>query len=118
MGRRRGTRNGLGSRSLVSSQGTSVSQASAEWTVDEEEELIRQLMTGYSRDYSSTYFQKLLWPCYTLMVHAAEARYLAILNTRLLQNKLPEHVRERALSLKIYLLEVFGPLEWIESIKK
>jgi hypothetical protein len=55
-------------------------------------------------------------------VPIAEYRYLAILNARLLQNKLPEHVREQALALKPSMLEVSGALdppvslEWIESI--
>ena len=57
-----------------------------------------------------------------LIVPIAEYRYLAILNARLLQNKLPEHVREQALALKPSMLEVSGALdppvslEWIESI--
>ena len=48
---------------------------------------------------------------------AAAERYRNILNTRLLQNKLPEHIRERALYCKPTLLEERGALEWISSIE-
>ena len=40
-----------------------------------------------------------------------------MLNEPLLQEKLPEHVREEALALKPYMLEVHGKFEWIESIE-
>lgn len=46
-----------------------------------------------------------------------EERYLNILNAPLLQNKLPEHIRERALYFKSTLLEEKGALEWISSIE-
>ena len=55
--------------------------------------------------------------CYSLITLAAAERYLNILNTPLLQNKLPEHIRERALYFKPTLLEERGTLEWISSIE-
>ena len=36
----------------------------------------------------------------------AQERYLAILNHRLLQNKLPEHIRNRALFYKETMLRI------------
>lgn len=46
-----------------------------------------------------------------------ERRYLAALNTPLLQNMLPEHIREKALSLKPFLISQFGPAKWICDIE-
>ena len=48
----------------------------------------------------------------------AKDRYLAILNTPLLQNKLPEHIQEQAVLLKPYIQEFKGaPCAWIDSIE-
>ncbi|KAK3175286.1 hypothetical protein OEA41_002533 [Lepraria neglecta] len=100
----RSSRNRIGKPAVQSTQTNSHHRSNTKWTEEEEKELMTQLRIGYNRDQS------------------AEDRYLAILNARLLQNKLPERVREQALSLKPLMLEIYGALnppvslKWIESI--
>ncbi|KAL2044789.1 hypothetical protein N7G274_002564 [Stereocaulon virgatum] len=100
----RSSRNQIVKPALQSTQKSDHHRSHAMWTKEEEKELITQLKVGYKSGQTPEY------------------RYLAILNARPLQNKLPEHVREQALALKPFMLEVYGALnppvslEWIESI--
>lgn len=50
------------------------------------------------------------------MTIIAKDRYLAILNTPSLQNKLPDHIRDRALWYKDDLIQGLGRMDYIESI--
>ena len=52
-----------------------------------------------------------------LTIRIAQERYLAILNTPSLQNKLPEHIRDRALFYRELLIEKLGPKESFMSIE-
>lgn len=47
----------------------------------------------------------------------AHDRYLTILNAPLLQNKLPEHIRDRALYYKPIMMADLGPQDYILSIE-
>ena len=88
------------------------------WSNEEDLALYFQLEKGYAGHVTSTLIRShLLCHCCSLMTLAAAERYLNILNTPLLQNKLPEHIRERALYFKPALLEERGALEWISSIE-
>ncbi len=88
------------------------------WSDAEDLELYFQLEKGYVGGLTSTFMRSdPLCHWYSLINHAAMERYSNILNTRLLQNKLPEHIRERALYFKPTLLEERGALEWISSIE-
>ena len=51
------------------------------------------------------------------MFELAKQRYLATLNTPLLQNKLPEHIRERALYFKDALEIEWGDRDFVHSIE-
>ncbi len=88
------------------------------WSDAEDLELYFQLEKGYVGGLTSTFMRSHpLCHWYSLINHADMERYSNILNTRLLQNKLPEHIRERALYFKPTLLEERGALEWISSIE-
>ena len=88
------------------------------WSDVEDLELYFQLEKGYEGRLTSTFMRSHpLCQCCSLITLVAIERYSNILNTRLLQNKLPEHIRERALYFKPTLLEERGPLEWISSIE-
>ena len=88
------------------------------WSDVEDLELYFQLEKGYVGRLTSTFMRsRPLCQCCSLITLVAIERYSNILNTRLLQNKLPEHIRERALYFKPTLLEERGPLEWISSIE-
>jgi len=54
---------------------------------------------------------------FRLTYFTAQERYLAILNAPLLQNKLPEHIRERALYHKADMLQILGPQDFVLSIE-
>ena len=112
----RASRKPIGSLDLQFSQDNDVPRHSTHWNADEEKELMRQLQFGYARDQSCRCFEHSLYPPSSLTTLIAEVRYLAILNTRLLQNKLPERIREKALELKPFLKEEYGACDWIESI--
>ena len=112
----RASRKPIGSPDLHFSQENDVPRHSTHWNAEEEKELMRQLQLGYARDQSGTSFGHLLYFHASLTTLIAEVRYLAILNTRLLQNKLPERIREKALELKPFLKEEYGACDWIESI--
>ena len=87
------------------------------WSDAEDLALYFQLEKGYAGQLTCTFIQShLLCQCCSLIIFAAAERYLNILNTPLLQNKLPEHIRDRALYFKPTLLEERGALEWISSI--
>lgn len=88
------------------------------WSEAEDLALYFQLQKGYTGGLTSM-FTRCHQSCYcsSLTTVAAEERYLNILNAPLLQNKLPEHIRERALYFKPTLLEEKGALEWITSIE-
>ena len=87
------------------------------WSDAEDLALYFQLEKGYAGHLTCTFIQShLLYQYYSLIIFAATERYLNILNTPLLQNKLPEHIRDRALYFKPTLLEQRGALEWISSI--
>ena len=87
------------------------------WSDAEDLALYFQLEKGYAGHLTCTFIQShLLCQCFSLIIFAAAERYLNILNTPLLQNKLPEHIRDRALYFKPTLLEQRGALEWISSI--
>ena len=88
------------------------------WSDAEDLALYFQLEKGYAGDLTSRLMRShLLCHCCWLTTLAAAERYLNLLNTPLLQNKLPEHIRERALYFKPTLLEERGALEWISSIE-
>ena len=112
----RGSRKPIGSLGLQFSQENDVLRHSTHWNAEEEKELMRQLQFGYEKDQSGRCFERSLYPCSCLTAFIAEVRYLAILNTQLLQNKLPERIREKALELKPFLKEEYGACDWIESI--
>ena len=87
------------------------------WSDAEDLALYFQLEKGYAGHLTCMFIQShLLSQCVSLIIFAAAERYLNILNTPLLQNKLPEHIRDRALYFKPTLLEQRGALEWISSI--
>ena len=88
------------------------------WSTAEDIALYYQLEKGYAGGLTSTFEirHQLSHRC-SLTTLAAEERYSNILNTPLLQNKLPQHIRERALYFKPTLLEERGALEWISSIE-
>ena len=93
-------------------------EAKTTWSDAEDLALYFQLEKGYSGRLTCTFMGTyLLRHCCSLIILAAAERYLNILNTPLLQNKLPEHIRERALYFKPTLLEERGVLEWISSIE-
>ena len=112
----RASRKPIGTLALQFSQENDVTHHSTHWNAEEEKELMRQLQFGYASDQSGRCFKSLLYLPSFLTILIAEVRYLAILNTRLLQNKLPERVREKALELKPFLKEEYGACDWIESI--
>ena len=88
------------------------------WSDAEDLALYFQLEKGYAGHLTCTFIQShLLCQYCSLIRFAAAERYLNILNTPLLQNKLPEHIRDRALYFKPTLLEQRGTLEWISSIE-
>ena len=88
------------------------------WSDAEDLALYFQLEKGYAGHVTCAYTRyHLLRHCCSLTNFTATERYLEILNTDLLQNKLPEHIRERALYFKPFLLEQRGALEWISSIE-
>ena len=88
------------------------------WSTAEDIALYYQLEKGYAGGLTSKIDirHQLSHRC-SLTTLAAEERYSNILNTPLLQNKLPQHIRERALYFKPTLLEERGALEWISSIE-
>ena len=112
----RGSRKPIGSLGLQSSQENDAPRHSTYWNAEEEKELIKQLQLGYARDQSGRCFEQSLYLHASLTMFIAEVRYLTVLNTRLLQNKLPERIREKALELKPFLKEEYGACDWIESI--
>ena len=112
----RASRKPIGTLGLQFSQENDVPHHSTRWNAEEEKELMRQLQFGYARDQSGRCFEPSLCLPSFLTTLIVEVRYLAILNTRLLQNKLPERVREKALELKPFLKEEYGACDWIESI--
>ena len=112
----RGSRKPIGSLGLQSFQENDVPRHSTYWNAEEEKELIKQLQFGYARDQSGRCFEQSLYLHASLTTFIAEVRYLTVLNTRLLQNKLPERIREKALELKPFLKEEYGARDWIESI--
>ena len=112
----RGSRKPIGSLGLQFSQENGVPRHSTHWNAEEEKELMKQLQFGYAKDQSGRCLEHSLYLHSSLTTIIAEIRYLAILNTRLLQNKLPERIREKALELKPFLKEEYGACDWIESI--
>ncbi|MCJ1273145.1 hypothetical protein MMC21_000934 [Puttea exsequens] len=86
-------------KTLSAVQPSASPQVKNKWTEEQSTALMKQLRVGYIPGQS------------------ALDRNLAMLNEPLLQEKLPEHVREEALALKPYMLEVHGKFEWIESIE-
>ena len=88
------------------------------WSDAEDLALYFQLEKGYAGHLTCTFIQSHMLCQYCSLIDFAGAeRYLNILNTPLLQNKLPEHIRDRALYFKPTLLEERGALEWISSIE-
>ncbi len=112
----RSSRRPIGSLGLQFSQENDVPRHSTHWNAEEEKELMKQLQFGYARDQSGRCFDHPLYVHSSLTTLIVEVRYLAILNARLLQNKLPERIREKALELKPFLKEEYGARDWIESI--
>ena len=102
---------------------TQSSKSSTKWTQKETAVLWRELEEGYNEnDSGRSSTTKYLRIDFKFNCGVVEERYLAILNAPLLQNRLPEHIREQALVWKPYLLEVHSArkppvsLEWIKSI--
>lgn len=93
-------------------------ESSDHWTEDEDIELYIQLKRGYDPGLTSTFTgSHPLCQRSSLITLVANERYLKILNAPALQNKLPQHIRKRALYDKTFLLDQEGPLEWITSIE-
>ena len=93
-------------------------ESSDHWSVDEDLELYIQLEKGYDPGLTSTSTRRHpLCQRSSLITLVANERYLKILNAPALQNKLPSHIRKRALYDKTFLLDQEGPLEWITSIE-
>lgn len=92
--------------------------AAMKWTSEQDRALLIQLMKEDIRhlpgnvDYISLDVIQ-SW----LMFELAKQRYLATLNTPLLQNKLPEHIRERALYFKDALEIEWGDRDFVHSIE-
>ena len=92
------------------------------WSEEEDLALYFELEKRYSPNLTSTFMRNLLgYHCCSLTILAATERYTNILHTPVLQNKLFEHIRERALYCKPFLLEEYagregGVPEWITSI--
>ena len=85
-----------------------------EWTSEQDRALLIQLMEENIRDLPGTWTtaRSMLYLTFRL----AKQRYLATLNTPLLQNKLPEHIRERALYFKDALEVEWGDRDFVNSI--
>ncbi len=105
-------------KELLSHQVNGHAESRTTWSDAEDVALYFQLEKGYAGGLTCRFMgSHLLCHCCSLITLAAAERYLNILNTPLLQNKLPEHIRERALYFKPTLLEERGALEWISSIE-
>ena len=87
-----------------------------EWTDEQNHELVAQLMRpdiGHLPGKPSVYHIRM----HKLICCVAHDRYLHILNAPLLQNKLPEHIRERALYYKDIMMAKLGPQDYITNIE-
>lgn len=86
------------------------------WSTEQDTELINQLLRDNIKYLQGEFF--LSGRCMrVLTIVVAPERYLAILNAPSLQNKLPEHIRERALYYKDIMLQDLGPQEYILNIE-
>lgn len=86
-----------------------------EWTSEQNRALLVELTKEDSRNLPGMWIaaRSMSW----LKLHLAKQRYLVALNTPLLQNKLPEHIRERALYYKDALEIHWGDRDFVHSIE-
>ena len=87
-----------------------------EWTEAENMELITQL-THRDIRYLPRRLRQYCYRMLVLICVIVPDRWLVMLNSPLLQNKLPEHIRERALYYKDILIEQAGPQDYLLSIE-
>lgn len=91
------------------------SNASVQWTREQNADLVRELLNVGNRDLPGRLAMTLKG--HQANLSTAQERYLAILNTPSLQNKLPEHIRDRALYYKDLLIQDLGPKDYVVSIE-
>lgn len=84
------------------------------WTTEQDRELLQRLQWKALRNLPGLY--QPISDQHALIQCLADERYLRILNAPSLQNKLPEHIRERALYYKAAMLAQEGPRSWVMSI--
>ena len=85
------------------------------WSRAEEKELLVQLQNRETC-YLPRESKRSDVPTFWLTISLAAQRYLSILHTPLLQNKLPDHIREKALEYKPILMETLEEADYIRSI--
>lgn len=93
------------------------STADVLWTFDQNLELMKQLQNPETRYLPGSPLYVCAHQFPSLTLHTAEERYLAILNTPLLQNKLPEHIRDRAVYYKDSMIHCWGAQDYVQSIE-
>lgn len=91
------------------------SSTSTQWTRGQNEDLVRELLGAETRDLPGRL--AITGEDHQANISTAQERYLAILNTPSLQNKLPEHIRDRALYYKDLLIQDLGPKDYVMSIE-
>ena len=91
------------------------SNASTQWTKKQNVDLVDQLRDAKTRHLPGKL--AITGESHQANIYTAQERYLAILNTPSLQNKLPEHIRDRALEYKALMIEKFDPEDWFMSIE-
>lgn len=88
------------------------------WTDEQNLELIVQLQNPESRHLPGVHnFLHTSHIESRLTSHSADQRYLVIINAPLLQDKLPEQIRERAIHFKSAMQQCWGTTDYVESIK-
>ena len=89
---------------------------SDQWTKEQNLDLVQGLLSKDSRDLPGKSTGALA-ESEKLTIKIAQERYLAILNTPSLQNKLPEHIRDRALYYRQSLIDDMGEQAFLLSIE-
>ena len=87
----------------------------AQWTKQQNQDLVRELLYAETRDLPGRL--AITRKDRQANISTAQERYLAILNTPSLQNKLPEHIRDRALYYRDFMIQDQGPKDYIMSIE-
>ncbi|KAG7007634.1 hypothetical protein G7Y79_00009g027430 [Physcia stellaris] len=86
-----------------------------QWTKQQNQDLVRELLYAETRNLPGRL--AITREDRQANISAAQERYLAILNTPSLQNKLPEHIRDRALYYRDFMIQDQGPKDYIMSIE-